>query len=151
MTTESIATIRRSFSLLAPRLEQLSEEFYRNLFLKHPELRILFPADLQLQQKHLAASLALIVRNAGMLDALSSAFRQLGADHARAGVRPEHYPIVRDTLLQTMHDLFTPSGTWTESFANNWRDLIDQIATTMLSGTLKSCSVTDASTNSQQA
>ena len=134
LTTESMARIRESFALLSPQMDRVTENFYHRLFAARPEVRVLFRTDLKPQQQHLAAALALIVRNLTMLDALAGPFNQLGADHARAGVRPDHYPVVRDAMLAAMADALASTGAWTTQLADDWRQLLERIATHMLQG-----------------
>jgi len=136
MTSESIERIRASFALLAPQLDRLTESFYERLFAARPEVRALFRADMKSQRQHFAAALSLIVRNLTMLDALEGSFIQLGADHARARVRPEHYPVVRDAILASMAEALAITGAWTPELADDWRQLIERIATHMLRGGL---------------
>jgi hemoglobin-like flavoprotein len=136
MSPESANRIRESFKHLAPQLEHLTRDFYARLFTARPDVRPLFAREMRLQEQHLAAALALIVRNLLMLDALEVPFQQLGADHARAGVRPEHYPLVRDAMLELISTALSANGAWTTELADDWRRLLDQIAAYMLQGGL---------------
>jgi hemoglobin-like flavoprotein len=136
MTIESANRIRESFKLLTPRMEHLTREVYDRMFRARPDIRSMFASDLKTQQQHLSAALALIVRNLTMLDALEGSFKQLGADHARAGVHPEHYPLVRDAMLESMSAALSTNGAWTDELARDWRDLINQVCTYMLQGGL---------------
>jgi hemoglobin-like flavoprotein len=136
MTTESANRIRESFKLLSPRMEQLTRDVYDCMFRTRPDIRPLFAGDMRTQQQHLSAALGLIVRNLTMLEALEGSFKQLGADHARAGVHPEHYPLVRDAMLEAMSAALGANGAWTNELARDWRDLINQVCTYMLQGGL---------------
>src|SRR4051794_23868075 len=99
MSTTSANRIRHSYRLLAPKMSRMTQIFYKRLFAHHPEVRALFKVDMTQQGAHLAAALALIVTNLPLLDALELPLRELGALHARLGVRSEHYPIVKDLML----------------------------------------------------
>src|SRR3954447_9629921 len=99
MSTPSANRIRQSHRLLASRMSKMTQIFYQRLFALNPEVRALFKTDMTQQGGHLAAALALIVTNLPLLDALESPLRELGALHARAGVRPEHYPIAKEAML----------------------------------------------------
>src|SRR5690349_9153094 len=113
MTTESANRIRESFRLLAPQLDQVTRDVYDRIFAARPETRSLFRIDMQTQRQHLGAAFGLIVRNLTMLDALAGSFQQLGADHARAGVRPEHYPLVRDAMIGAIERALRERNAWT--------------------------------------
>jgi hemoglobin-like flavoprotein len=136
MTPESANRIRESFRQLAPQLERMTRDFYDRMFAARPETRALFGRDMTMQQQHLGAALALIVRNLSMLDALAGTFQQLGAAHARAGVRPEHYPVVRDAMLESMSAALNPMNAWSAELLADWRALLDQVAAYMLQGGL---------------
>ena len=100
----------------------------------HPAVRSLFTTDMRAQAAHLAAALALIVRNLPILDSLEGPLMELGASHAQAGVRPEHYAILRTALLATLaEDL---GEHWTPELADDWRRLFERVAGHMLAGTL---------------
>lgn len=92
----------------------------------------MFKTDMAIQQHHFAAALALIVRNLSMLDSLGEALGELGADHARIGVRPEHYPPMCDAVLFAIARSLEDQ--WTEQLAADWRALLDFVASQMLAG-----------------
>jgi hemoglobin-like flavoprotein len=134
MTTASLERIRRSFDLLIPHLDRMTRTFYSQLFAARPETRQLFKIEMDVQRQHLAAALALIVRNLAMFDALEEPLQELGAQHAQVGVRPEHYPVVRDAMLDALGEALGPA--WTPQLADDWRALIETIGGHMLAGTL---------------
>jgi hemoglobin-like flavoprotein len=134
MTEESLNRIHRSFVLLSTRMDRITRAFYARLFEARPDVRPLFQDNLDAQRQHLAAAVALIVRNVHMLDALEVALAELGAGHSAVGVRPEHYPPVRDAMLSSISDALSPAGEWTNELANDWGRLIDRVSTLMLRG-----------------
>ena len=138
MTDESLSRIHRSFVLLSTHMGEVTRGFYDRLFEARPDVRPLFQVNLAAQRQHLAAALALIVRNLPMLDALEGALAELGAGHAAVGVRPEHYPPVRDAMLAAISVALSPTGGWTTELADDWRRLIDRISMLMLRGGLDS-------------
>ena len=68
MTEESLARILESYEHLSPRIDALTRSFYAKLFAANPQLRPLFKLDIDVQSQHLAAALALIIRNLRLLD-----------------------------------------------------------------------------------
>jgi hemoglobin-like flavoprotein len=134
MTTASLERICGSFNLLSPQMERMTRTFYARLFAARPETRALFKVNMDVQRQHLAAALALIVRNLPMFDALQEPLAELGASHAKVGVRPEHYPVVRDAMLGAIAEAL--GAAWTVELAADWRMLIETIASQMLAGTL---------------
>jgi nitric oxide dioxygenase len=128
--------ILRSYQVLGPRSGLMTELFYDRLFEVQPDVRPLFSIDMQLQRQHLAASLALIVRNLRMLDTIEPSLRTLGTQHARAGVCAQHYPIVRDAMLYAMSQ--TLGDAWNDTLSDDWSRLLDVVARQMLAGETKS-------------
>jgi hemoglobin-like flavoprotein len=106
--------------------DQLTATFYALLFERYPALRRLFPARMEQQQSKLAGTLAWIVTHLDRRDEILPAVRELGRRHAEYGAAPEHYPLVRDTLLDAMAR--TAGRDWDENFAADWRLSIDLIA-----------------------
>ncbi|MES1183602.1 MAG: methyl-accepting chemotaxis protein [Myxococcales bacterium] len=128
----NIALIRGSFALLAGREDELVERFYQKLFAEHPAVVPLFArTDPQKQRKALLAALKLAVAN---LDSpkLRPALLEMGRRHAGYGVQPEHYPVVKDTLLATFHELLADE--FTKSMRAAWDEALGAVATIMLEG-----------------
>jgi nitric oxide dioxygenase len=132
MSEEWPKRILRSFELIGPQMGEMTRTFYERLFELCPGTRSLFSVDMEMQRQHLAASLALIVRNLQMLDVLEESLRELGANHARVGVLPEHYPVVRDAMLFAFAK--TAGEAWTDQFRDDWARLLEIVAGHMLSG-----------------
>jgi len=120
------------FQLINPHIDQMTHLFYDCLFQRAPEVRSLFVADMEKQRQHFAASLALIVRNLRFLDAIEQSLRELGRHHARNGVRPQHYAVVRDAMLFALAQ--TLGEAWTDQMSDDWGRLLDVISRKMLIG-----------------
>lgn len=132
MDAADAALVKDSYIILASRMEPVAARFYERLFARHPPLRGLFRPDLTAQRAHLAAAVAMVARNADHLDALEGPLADMGARHLAYGARPEHYPIVRDTLLESLaHAL---GDEWTPRLADAWRRALSAVAAAMLKG-----------------
>ena len=136
MTSQSLARIEKSFEHMSPRIDQMTRAFYDKLFSVRPDTRSLFRVDMDNQRQHLAAALALVIKNLQFLDVITEPLQQLGADHARVGVKPEHYPVVRDAMLAAIGGAV--GDEWTPELAADWRDLLDLICRVMLEGASRS-------------
>jgi hemoglobin-like flavoprotein len=134
VTPLSLERIRRSYQLMIPNVGPITARFYEELFGASPETRRLFTGDMTVQRRHFAAALALFVRNLASLDALEQPLRELGAGHARLGVRPHHYPAVRDAVIRAIAHALGES--WTDEFAADWRMLLETVSRHMLAGAL---------------
>ena len=101
-----IALLRSSFEKLAPNAQAITTRFYRNLFERYPEVRPLFrTGDMQDQQLKLIRALTVIVRSADDLEILSGFLMRLGRSHAELGVQSGHYPMVGQTMLDTLAEM----------------------------------------------
>jgi hemoglobin-like flavoprotein len=132
MTSIAISRIEASFDLLSPRIDEMTRVFYDRLFALRPETRALFNVDMSVQRQHMAAALAVIARNLRMLDAVMVPLRELGAGHAKVGVRPEHYPPVREAMLEALSHAV--GDDWTPDLAHDWQRLLDLVCNAMLEG-----------------
>src|SRR6188508_1743378 len=118
MTQASLRRVTANYEALAGQIATLTRSFYDRLFLAMPHVRPLFRLDIDSQSQHLAAALALIVRNLRDMDLLEEPLMELGAGHARVGVRPEHYPVLCRTMIEALRD---GSGeSWSSELEADW-------------------------------
>ena len=134
MNAESVARLRASYTHVAPRIGRITVRFYEALFALRPEFRALFTGDMAQQRRHLAAALALVIRNLGVLDALEPPLGELGAAHAQVGVRPEHYSDFCRALLAAIAEELGDG--WTTEVAADWEALLETVCRHMLAGSL---------------
>jgi hemoglobin-like flavoprotein len=132
MTSQSISRILASYEEIAPRMDGMVAGFYQRLFAACPEARGLFQSDMTIQRQHLAATLALLVRNLQFQDLLEEPVMDLGAQHVTFGARPEHYPVVRESLLASLGEAL--GDRWTAAVAADWAALLDHVVQVMLKG-----------------
>ena len=122
--------LRSSFDLIAPDKDQFAEAFYQRLFEKYPQTRPFFAnTDMSAQARSLAATLALVVIGVEKGADLTPTLQALGARHKTYGVRPEHYPIVGEILIETFQN--TLGSQWTPAFQNAWTQAFSTIAQVM--------------------
>jgi methyl-accepting chemotaxis protein len=127
-----LESLETSFDLLAPRGDELMDEFYARLFEAAPAVRPLFPDDLKRQKTMLLGALVLLRKSLRDLDAIAPKLRELGARHVAYGTRPEHYPVVGTTLIAAMASL--AGDAWAPAFERAWSDAFDVVAGVMLEG-----------------
>ncbi len=128
-----VKALEDSFSLLAPRAEELVKNFYTELFKQYPAVIPMFkntnPDD---QQKKLLAALKLVIANLRKPDALGDALKGLGSKHQGYGAAPEHYQAVAATLISVMKEM--AGDAWTSQIQSAWEHALNTIAEVMLSG-----------------
>jgi hemoglobin-like flavoprotein len=131
--TDQIRLLEDSFAKIRPHAMAFSDCFHRHLFQNHPEVEPMFSeVSLELQEKKLIASLALIVENLHNPEALAHALHGLGAYHVTKGTLTEHYPYVGQALLQAFAEFF--GDDWTPAVADAWQGAYHTISDIMLAG-----------------
>ncbi|MEM7648488.1 MAG: globin family protein [Cyanobacteria bacterium P01_A01_bin.70] len=131
--TDQIRLLEDSFDKIKPNAMAFSDCFHRHLFANNPEVKLMFAdVSLELQEKKLVASLALIVENLHNPDALTHALEALGAYHVDKGTMVEHYPLVGRALLQAFEDFLGED--WTPETAAAWVGAYRTISDIMLAG-----------------
>ena len=127
-----IESLETSFDLVAPRGDELMDEFYARLFAAAPGVRPLFPDDLRKQKTMLLGALVLVRKSLRNLDAIVPKLRELGARHVTYGARPEHYPVVGAALVASLAAV--AGDAWTPAFERAWSAAYDVVASVMLEG-----------------
>lgn len=108
LTEQTINTIKSTVPVLEKHGEQITSRFYELLFSKHPELLNIFNHANQRQgrqQTALANAVYAAAANIEKLETIIPVVKQIGHKHRALGVKPEHYPIVGETLLQAIQDV----------------------------------------------
>ena len=121
--------LKDSFDSVAGYGDEVPLFFYSDLFIKHPEVRDLFPISMKAQREHLIGALAQIVAQFDRVDELAVFLKGLGRDHRKFGTAAEHYDAVGDSLLATLAHF--AGDTWTPELANAWSDAYSMVADAM--------------------
>jgi hemoglobin-like flavoprotein len=125
--------LETSFDLIAPRGEELIDEFYARLFQTSPAVMPLFAGtDMQRQKAMLLGTLVLLRKSLRDLDAIVPTLRKLGARHVAYGAQPEHYAAVGAALIGAMAAIAGPA--WLPTHETAWRQAYAIVAATMLDG-----------------
>jgi ferredoxin-NADP reductase/hemoglobin-like flavoprotein len=128
--TADAALIRESWSLVERDTERVASQFYGLLFSRHPALRALFPPMMDGQRDRLVGALTYVVLNVDDLRTLSAYLRDLGRDHRKFDVRPEHYPALGRCLVASMRA--NAGEAWKPEYDGAWMRAYDQIANIMI-------------------
>lgn len=110
--------VKESFSAIEPVAKKAVAYFYGRLFAENPHLRGMFPPAMDLQRDRLFKALTRIVWSLDSPDGLSSYLRQLGQDHRKYGVAPEHYTAIGNALLATVRRF--AADQWTAETEAAW-------------------------------
>lgn len=135
MNSEQIQLVQSTFAVVRPISAAVGELFYKRLFILDPSLRPMFKGDLAHQSRMLMVMLDSAVKGLNDLDALVPVVRQLGARHARYGVRAQHYDTVGSALLWTLEqgldERFTPA------VGEAWATVYELLASVMQMGAIE--------------
>jgi nitric oxide dioxygenase len=123
MTPEQVQLVRLSFTKVMAVKMDAARSFYERLFAIAPEVRPMFPNDVESQARKLMDSLALTIgslRDPAMLNRILDG---LATRHVAYSVRDEHYEKVGEALIWTLEKSlgndFTPQvkSAWTSLYA----------------------------------
>ena len=125
-----VARLRESFAHVAMHGDEVPLFFYADLFIKHPEVRDLFPVSMAAQRGHLVDALVKIVSQVDSVDELTAFLQGLGRDHRKFGAVAEHYEAVGASLLATLEHFSGPA--WTPELAADWTAAYELIGSVMI-------------------
>jgi NAD(P)H-flavin reductase/hemoglobin-like flavoprotein len=125
-----VAGLRKNFADVAAHGDEVPLFFYADLFIKHPEVRDMFPISMEAQRGHLVDALVKIVSSVDSSSDLTAFLQGLGRDHRKFGAVPEHYEAVGASLLATLEYFSGPS--WTPALKSDWVSAYDLIGSVMI-------------------
>ncbi|MFH9349373.1 globin domain-containing protein [Kitasatospora sp. NPDC017646] len=102
LSARDIELIRASLAVVEPVADRATAHFYALLFLRHPEIRALFPAAMDVQRDRLFRTLLATARGAEDPEALRTRMSALGRGHRRYGALTGHYAPVGECLVQAL-------------------------------------------------
>ena len=131
LSEHQIRLIEESFAAVAPKGEQLVAIFYQKLFTHYPGVKPLFAhVDFDQQRKKLLASLVLVVNNLRKPEKLLPALDQLGVRHVDYSTKPQHYPAVGRTLLESLAEV--AGDLWGTELEEAWATAYGVISSRMM-------------------
>ena len=123
MTPEQIGLVQSSFAKIRPAAREVAALFYNRLFSVAPQVRPMFPENMDEQGKKLMSVLGVAVQSLTNLPALVPVLEELAKKHLAYGVEAAHYDAVGEALLWTLEqglqDDFTAAArdAWTQTYA----------------------------------
>lgn len=91
--------IRRTMAEVALVADKVTSYFYAMLFVRHPDLRSLFPPAMDAQRDRLLTALLTAAEHIDNTPVLVEYLQNLGRGHRKYGTRAEHYPAVGECLI----------------------------------------------------
>lgn len=132
MQHEDIERLQRAWDSIAGQSDQLVRDMYRELFAEQPQLRVLFPEDLEPVICSVSRALNVILTSLEDLQALRFILLSLGERHAAYGVKPEYFTVLKEVLTTVLtrhlgHHM-------TPQLAAAWSEAYDTISSIMQEG-----------------
>jgi ferredoxin-NADP reductase/hemoglobin-like flavoprotein len=132
--SEDAILIRRTLAEINPIADQVTSYFYALLFVRHPELRALFPPAMDLQRERLLKALLTTAEHLDNTPVLVDYLRNLGRGHRKYGTRAEHYPALGECLIDALStyaaSVWSPEteAAWVRAYRTMSQVMIDAAA-----------------------
>jgi NAD(P)H-flavin reductase/hemoglobin-like flavoprotein len=125
-------TLKESWSLIEDRQDKLAGQFYARMFLADPQLRELFPVQMDQTRSRLLAALLTAIQNVDEPELLDDYLRGLGRDHRKYHAGPAHYEQMGRALLESLRDL--SGDQWCAEYDTAWQEAYRVISGRMQAG-----------------
>ena len=123
--------VQATLDLLLKNEDRFASNFYARLFEKAPQVKDLFTRNMVDQGRMLTHMLGGIIYSLSRPEYLILGLKSLGRQHKGYGVQKEHYPIVKEVLLETIEDELGDACTHKVRYA--WQSALDLVAQSMQS------------------
>jgi NAD(P)H-flavin reductase/hemoglobin-like flavoprotein len=124
--------LKESWTLVEEHQDKVAAHFYARMFLSNPQLRDMFPVQMDVQRNRLLGAIVGTVQNFDDPGRIEEYLRSLGRDHRKFHVQPDHYGMVKSALLDALRTFAADS--WNSQYEQAWSDVYDLIAERMIAG-----------------
>ncbi|PCJ96628.1 MAG: NO-inducible flavohemoprotein [Zetaproteobacteria bacterium] len=121
LSQQTIDIVKSTAPILQEHGETLTKHFYKRMFSHNPEVLPFFnPANQTegTQQRALANAICAYAANIDNLEVLGSAVELIAQKHASLQIKPEHYPIVGENLLESIREVLGEAAN--DDIINAW-------------------------------
>jgi hemoglobin-like flavoprotein len=132
LTSKQKRLVQQSFESIKDYSTSLTKLFYGRLFEIRPEIRPMFKISLDDQSRKLLDMLVVIIEALDDFEALRPRLVELGRKHVQYGVKPEHYDLVRTSLVWAIGQALELEFDAETKAA--WNQMLTVVAETMLEG-----------------
>ncbi|MDH6134737.1 NAD(P)H-flavin reductase/hemoglobin-like flavoprotein [Kitasatospora sp. MAA4] len=129
-TARDVELIRASLAAVEPVADRATAHFYALIFARHPEVRALFPAAMDVQRDRLFRALLMAARSADDPAGLTEYLSRLGRGHRKYGTLAGHYGVVGECLVAALEKYC--GGRWDAEIERAWRRAYGLISTIMI-------------------
>lgn len=136
LSAAQVQLLKKSFRQL--NAQAYSDYFYAKLFERHPEVRGLFPTDLEDQKAKLMSVFELVIfsfeekqaEQFALQEPLIIPLRHLGRTHEEKGIIPAHYQIANGLMLETLAHVL--GAAHTPEIQKAWQMALAHLTSAML-------------------
>ena len=121
--------LQSSLNVMLNDQDAFAKNFYERVFEKAPPVRALFKKDMIMQGRLLTHMLGGIVYSMSRPEYLHLGLRKLGESHEKYGVKEDHYPIVAETMLETIEDIM--GDLMTDRIREAWTEALSIVTSSM--------------------
>ena len=131
LTKKEIVLIKKSWSLIR-KIDKavVGDIFYSKLFFDNPELRKMFPKNMEEQYQKLLDMLNTMVERLERLDELKGDIVAMAKRHKGYGVKPQHYSMAGIALIWALQK--TLADEWNEDIRSAWVNCYAILSGTMI-------------------
>lgn len=129
LSEHQVELVQSSFDLLLSLGDPAIVRFYEKLFTAEPDLREMFSPEIDRQARKFLQSLKLIVTSLSSTERAAPVLQRLGDRHRGYGVKPDHYDVVGEVLIDTLDELLGDAGT--DEVLDAWRSAFRLISSIM--------------------
>lgn len=122
LSGKTVEIVKATAPVVAKNAEAITKTMYEILFEKYPQTKELFKNASSDQHKKLAGAVSAYAANIDNLAVLTIAVEKMAESHVGANVKPEHYPIVGECILEAIGKVLGEAATpeiveaWKEAY-----------------------------------
>jgi NAD(P)H-flavin reductase len=124
--------LKESWALVEDRQDKVASYFYARIFLSNPQLRDLFPVQMDIQRTRLLGAIVSSMQNIEDPERFSEHLGSLGRDHRKFQVDPKHYEELGKALLEALRTF--GGEQWSLEYDHAWRDAYEAMSARMIAG-----------------
>jgi NAD(P)H-flavin reductase/hemoglobin-like flavoprotein len=127
-----VRLLKKSLALIEPHSDRFMAHFFATLFVRHPELRAMFPLTLDESRTRVFGALTRCAWSLGQPEPMARWLGELGRDHRKFGVTGDHYGPFCEALLATVQAFC--AGAWSERVQAAWERALAAVTAAMTAG-----------------
>ncbi|MDV6011132.1 FAD-binding oxidoreductase [Haloechinothrix sp. LS1_15] len=124
-----VQLIKRTWAVVEPEVADVSVTFHDLLFRIAPDIREMFPVNIEVRRAKLVRGIAHVVQMVDRPDDLVPFLNQLGRDYRKFHVRSRHYEAIGTAMLGALRHHLGPR--WTPEVERAWAEAYTVVARSM--------------------